>query len=128
MSIILRDPGHKEYGRWDLILASAYHVYSDMMRGSVPIYWDESDRVAFEVKAGKSKSRAAIERREEQDQKTKKDTKGVYYYAVPRTIDGGALPTLAEWQEERAGKMGVDKRKPSYRSPLVGLDGNPLEL
>jgi hypothetical protein len=125
-AIILRDPGRKEYGAWDLKLAAAYHIYSDMLRGSVPVYWDESDRVTFDVKVGKSKSRAAIERREEADSKGKKDTKGLYYYAVPRTIDGGPLPTLDEWHEERLRKAGVqDKRQQA--SPMLGLDGRPIQ-
>lgn len=106
--MILRDPGRKEYGRWDLLLASALHIHDGLLRGNIPIYWDESDRVAFDVHVGLSKSRAAIDRREERDQKSKVDMKGKYYYAVPRVTDGGALPTMEEWLEERARKKGKD--------------------
>lgn len=112
-AIILRDPGRTEYGVWDLKLAAAYHINDEMMRGNVPVYWDESDRVTFDVRRGRSKSRAAIERREEADQKSKNQLYGVYYYAVPRTMDGGPLPTLAEWLEEKAAKEG--KKPPSDR-------------
>lgn len=125
-AIILRDPERTVYGEWDLKLAAAIQVYNELMRGNVPVYWDESERVAFDVKVGKSKSRAAIERREEADQKAKRDTKGLYYYAVARTIDGGPLPTLPEWLDERAAKAGKDDRRPQA-SPLLGLDGKPIQ-
>jgi hypothetical protein len=111
-AIILRDPERKEYNSWDLRIAAAYHIHEDLMRGSVPIYWDESDRVAFDVKTGVSKSRAAIDRREDADRAKNKDGKGLegrYYYAVPRVIDGGALPTLEEWIAEKEAKKGLDR-------------------
>jgi hypothetical protein len=109
-AIILRDPEHTEYDAWDLKMVAAYHVYNDMMRGSIPIYWDESDRVAFDVKTGVSKSKAALDRKEEQESKKKGTRHGVYHYAVPRTIDGGPLPTLEEWAAEKAAKQGNEKR------------------
>jgi hypothetical protein len=105
-AIILRDPDRKEYGSWDLRLAAAFHIYEDLMRGNIPVYWDESDRVAFDVKTGVSKSKAAIQRKEEQ---VKKPVPGQYFYAVPRTIDGGPLPTYEEWIAERKAKQGVDR-------------------
>lgn len=105
-AIILRDPGIKEYGKWDLKLIAAYHIYTDMMRGGVPVYWDESDRVTFDVKVGKSKSRAAIEKRQDADTKKNADQFGKYYFAVPRVMDGGNLPTREEWLAERAAKQG----------------------
>lgn len=108
-AIILRDPEHKEYGVWDFKLVTALRIYDDMMRGSVPIYWDESDRVAFDVKVGVSKSKAAIEIRQSRDEKKKTNTPGRYYYVTPRVIDGGLLPTREEWIEERMKKMGADK-------------------
>ena len=111
-AIILRDPGRKEYGEWDLKLAAAYHLFQDLMRGSIPVYWDESDRVAFDVKTGISKSKKAIALREKADSTKKKPTEGVYYYAVPRTIDGGPLPTLEEWVAERAAKQGKGDKGP----------------
>lgn len=107
-AIILRDPGRKEYGVWDLKLVAALRLYDDMMRGSVPIYWDESDRVAFDVHTGISKSKAAIERRQDQDEKKNK-VPGRYYYVKPRVIDGGLLPTRDEWIEEKVRKMGANK-------------------
>lgn len=105
-AIILRDPSLKEYTVIDLKLVSGYHIADGMMRGNVPIYWDESDRVAFDVKVGVSKSRAAIERKQEQVQKSKDKAFGKYYYTVPRSIDGDPLPTLEEWAEEKRAKTG----------------------
>jgi len=107
-AVILRDPGRKEYSKWDLKIVAGLRIYEDMMRGSVPVYWDESDRVAFDVKVGTSKSRAAIDRREEQDKK-KGTVHGRYYYAVPRVTDGGNLPTLEEWILEKKAKTGQDQ-------------------
>ena len=52
-------------------------------------------------------------------------TPGLYYYAVPETIDGGPLPTIEEWTKERAAKQGREKEGPR-RSTLIGLDGNPI--
>lgn len=104
-AIILRDPGHTEYDEWDLKLIAAYHIHEDFMVGTVPVYWDQSDRVAFDVKTGHSKSRAALDRKQELD--SKKNVKpGTYYYVVPRTIDGGPLPTREEWAAEQAAKRG----------------------
>jgi hypothetical protein len=86
-----------------------------MMRGSVPIYWDESDRVAFDVGTGISKSRAALDRKEEQDSKKDTKTHGKYYYPIPRTIDGGPLPTREEWVKEKLAKKGVERGGPRAR-------------
>lgn len=112
LSFIFEDPKHTEYNAWDIKLSVALNVYENMMRGSVPVYWDESDRVRFEVARGVSKSRAAIERREAQDGKKKDAQHGVYYYAIPHTIDGGPLPTQEEWLEERAAKRGRGDKVP----------------
>jgi len=127
-AIILRDPERKEYGVWDLKLVAALHLYDELMRGNVPVYWDESDRVRFEVRTGLSKSARVIAAAQERDEKNKsKDTKGLYYYAVPMTIDGGPLPTVGEWVKERQAKQGKINEGPRRASPLIGLDGNPIE-
>jgi hypothetical protein len=94
---------------WDLKLIAAYHIYQDLMVGSIPIYWDQSDRVAFDAKTGISKSRAAIERKQDSyDGKNRKVPPGTFFYAVPRTIDGDPLPTMAEWLEEKRDKQGLN--------------------
>jgi len=103
---LLRDPAHKEYNAWDLKLAAAYHIRESLIvEGGIPIYWDQSDRVAFDVKKGKSKSRARVQAAERQAQKAAKNNPaaldGLYFYAVPRTIDGKPLPTYEEWAEEK---------------------------
>ena len=118
-AILLGDPAHKEYDAWDLKLIAAYHVYRGLLNGSVPIYWDESDRVTFDAKTGVSKSQAAIDRKQDQDRKAAEKSPtslyGKYYYAVPRVIDGGALPTLEEWLAEKAAKKGRETGGPKSR-------------
>jgi hypothetical protein len=110
LAVILRDPSHTEYNRWDLKLVAAYHIYEDMLVGNIPVHWDQSDRVTFDVKRGVSKSKAKIAATERAYQKrnAKNDSAmdGVYFYAVPRTMDGGPLPTIEEWQAEQAAKSG----------------------
>lgn len=102
----------------DLKLIKAYHIREDMMIGNVPIYWDQSDRVSFDVKTGISKSKAATERWERQQEKKNANNKagttpGLFAYAVPRTIDGGPLPTLEEWAAEKAAKQGKPPAPPA---------------
>lgn len=118
-AFILEDPTHTEWDDWDIKLAIALTIYDDMLRGSVPIYLDESDRVRFEVGTGLSKSRAAIERQEARDAEKNKNGKnpnhGVYYYPIPKTIDGGDLPTLEEWLAEKEAKKGKGDKVPVHR-------------
>lgn len=116
LAVILRRPSHKEYTAWDIRLIVAYEQQEQIMRGSVPIYWDESDRVAFDVKTGISKSRRAIQQREERDSKAKGGSlPGIYYYPVARTIDGGPMPTMEEWLAERNAKQGKERGGPQAR-------------
>jgi len=81
----------------------------DWYRDGIPVWWDESDRVAFDAKARFSKSRAAIERAQEADSKKKSKHFGKYYITEPRVIDGGDMPTRDEWLEEQAAKQGLTK-------------------
>lgn len=107
-AMIFNDPTHTEYDRWDYKLVKAYHFLQDYTNGSFPIWWDESDRVTFDVKTKISKSKAALTRAEENAAKRQgsngKATPGKYFYAVPRTMDGGPMPTFHEWQEEQMAK------------------------
>ncbi len=118
-AFILEDPTHTEWDDWDIKLANALTLYDNLLRGSVPIYWDESDRVRFDVGTGVSKSKAAVDRREAADEKKNKDGKnpnyGVYYYPIPKTIDGGDLPTMEEWMEEKKRKQGKGDKVPTRR-------------
>lgn len=107
---LLRDPSRKEYGVWDIKLVVALEIYEGLLVGSVPIYWDQSDRVTFDVKKRVSKSRKAIEAAQERDAKSKSAQHGVLYYAEPRVMDGGAMPTLEEWHAEQERKQGREKR------------------
>lgn len=99
---IMDDPERQEWTSWDIRLMTAMEIYTSMVNGEgVPVYWDRSDRVVFEVESFTSKSRAAIEREEEKALASKAKNFGKSFYVVPKTRDGGPLPTLAEFQEEQ---------------------------
>jgi hypothetical protein len=85
----------------------------------VPIWWDESDRVTFDAKARFSKSRAAIERAQEADSKKKSKSYGKYYIAEPKVMDGGEMPTRAEWAEEQDRKRGGTKIEQRRDGPQI---------
>ena len=108
-AVILNDVNHKEWTQWDYKLFKAHYILEDWYRDGIPIWWDESDRVAFEAKARVSKSRAAIERAQEAASKKKSTVHGRYFIAEPRAIGGGELPTRDEWVEEQAIKSGLSK-------------------
>lgn len=106
LAVILEEPG-RDWTRWDFRLVKAYQIRKDMMNGSgVPIYWDRSDRVQFDVGVSFSKSRAALDRAEEREREAKNAPKsyGKAFYPIPITTDGGPLPTLEEWLEEQEKK------------------------
>jgi hypothetical protein len=88
----------------------------DWYRDGIPIWWDESERVAFETKARVSKSRAAIERAQEKANKNKTTVHGRYFVAEPKVIGGGELPTRQEWLEEQAKKDGKSKTSSKFDS------------
>lgn len=101
--VIFNNPKHVEYDFWDLRLLKAYHFAEDFSRNGVPVWWDESDRVSFEVKRKTSRSKAALDRAEQQDSKgDKKPVPGRYYVPVPKSNDGGPLPTFEEWAKAQA--------------------------
>lgn len=82
-------------------MLKAYYFYEMFVREGIPVWWDESQRVNFDVKRKVSRSRAAIDREEERDGK-KARVPGQYYVPEPRTNDGNPdLPTFKEWQEEQ---------------------------
>ena len=99
----------------------AHYIIQDWYRDGVPIWWDESDRVAFEAVARVSKSRAAIERAQEKANKSKTPVHGRYFIAEPRVIGGGDLPTKEEWIEEQSAKQGNKKVFSKFES---GADKN----
>jgi len=95
----------------------------DWYRDGIPVWWDESERVTFDAKARISKSRAAIDRAQEANSKKKKSTPGVYFVAEPRVMDGGEMPTRAEWLEEQqklAGGKWAVRRNDSEEQILQG--------
>ncbi len=104
-AVIFNDPSHKKWDEWDYKLFKAHFIKEDWYRDGIPIWWDESERVAFTAKPRVSKSRAAIERAQESSTKNnKKPVPGRYFIAEPAVVDGGDFPTRDEWLEEQAAK------------------------
>jgi hypothetical protein len=102
-AVILSDPSHHDWDIWDYRLLKAQYIIQDWYRDGIPIWWDESERVTFDAVARVSKSRAAIERAQENASRgNKKPVPGRYFIAEPRIIDGGDFPTRDEWLEEQA--------------------------
>jgi len=111
LAVIFNDPKHDEWNAWDYKLVKAYFILQDWYRDGIPLWWDESERVTFDAKARTSKSRAAIDRAQEAANKKGRPTAGLYFVAEPRVMDGGELPTKAEWLEEQAKLNGAPIRK-----------------
>ena len=110
MAVIFNDPSHKEWDEWDFKLFKAHYIIADWYRDGIPIWVDESERVAFDAKPRISKSRAAVERAQEASTKNnKKSIPGRYFVAEPRVIDGGKMPTREEWIQEQAMKESGNK-------------------
>jgi hypothetical protein len=107
LMFIFEDPKH-EWGKWDFRLAKAMEIREDMLQGGVPIYWDRSERMTFDVGSYVSKSKAALDRAEEKASKGKAKNYGKVFYPIPIVTDGGALPTLEEWLEEQRAKKGAE--------------------
>lgn len=100
--MILGDPSKVKWTSLDYKLAKAYELRQTY--GQYPPWIDRSDRVAFDVKTFTSKSSAAVERKQHSDDNRKGNSKpqfGRRYYAVPRTTDGGPMPTMLEFYEEQ---------------------------
>lgn len=88
-------------------LLKAFHFAEDFIRDGVPIWWDESDDVFFEVEKRISRSRAATQRAEKTENgKDKESPPGRYFIPIPKTRGGGAMPTFKDWIEEQARKKG----------------------
>ena len=94
-AVILNDPTHTKWTALDYRLAKAYQLRQSY--GEVPPWIDRSDRVAWDAKTFISKSAAAIERKQD---KQKKPVPGMRYYAVPRTVDDGPMPTMREYFDD----------------------------
>jgi hypothetical protein len=105
--VIFNNPAHKEYDFWDLRLLKAYYLTEDFTRDGIPLWWDESDDVFFEVEKRVSRSKAAVQRAEKGETgKDREPPLGRYYVPVPKTRGGAPLPSLDDWQEELARKKG----------------------
>lgn len=67
------------------------------------------------MKSRVSKSRAAVERAQEQASKNKKPVFGRYFVAEPKVMDGGDFPTRTEWLEEQEVKSGNIKASTNFQ-------------
>lgn len=111
--VIFNDPSHKEYDFWDLRLLKAYFFTQDFFREGVPIWWDESDEVMFDAVPRISRSRAAVQRAEQNENAGDKSSPpGRYFVPEPKPRMGGQpLPTFADWLKERERKSGSKKAR-----------------
>lgn len=113
-AVIFSDPSHKEWTMWDYRLLKAQYILNDWYRDGIPLWWDESENVAFEAEARISRSRAAIERAQEKANKSKSTVHGRYFVAKPRAIGGTELPTRDQWIEEQERKKGIKKTSSGF--------------
>lgn len=105
--VIFNDPTHTAYDFWDLRLLKAYYFAQDFIRDGVPVWWDESDEVSFEVEKRISRSRAATQRSEKSETgKDKTPPDGRYYVPVPKAKGGKPMPSFADWLAEQERKKG----------------------
>lgn len=110
--VIFDDPKHTEYDFWDLRLIKAYYFSEDFVREGVPVWWDESEEVYFEVEKRISRSRAATSRAEKSETgKDKEPPPGRYYIPVPKTRGGKPLPTFEEWTKEQEKRKALPEKK-----------------
>lgn len=117
LAVIFEEP-EREWTRWDFRLVKALEIYEDMKTGTgMPMYWDRSDRVRFETESFVSKSKAVLDRAEERASQSKTKNYGKVFYAVPKTMDGGPLPTLEEFLVEQAEKRA--RMAGNFRAPTA---------
>lgn len=103
--VIFNDPTHTEYDFWDLRLLKAYYFAQDFYRDGIPVFWDESDDVMFEVEKRISRSRAAVQRAEDSENKgERKAPPGRYYIPTPKTRGGAPFPTFKDWLNDEQRK------------------------
>jgi hypothetical protein len=112
VQFILGDPKWKRWSKWDIAIANAYHMLAHYEVNGYPVWIDSSPRVSFETKERKSRSQEQLDiwqnkERKRLEKKGAKPKFGVSPYVVPRTLDGGPLPTKQEWVE--AQKTGLWK-------------------
>lgn len=91
----------------DYALATALQVvedYTDNETGHL-IFVEQSDRVTFDAKKYTKKSIAAVERKTKGSKKRPYEAgPGERWRTIPRVMNGGEMPTLAEWLAEQERK------------------------
>ena len=129
LGMINRDPDAK-WTKWDFKLVTGLELYDNLATGSgFPVYIDQSDRVRFELNSYVSKSKAVLDRAEENASKGTAKNHGKVFYVTPETIDGGPLPTLEEYLEEKARKdaQKAGNFRASDRTPFTNAGWTPPE-
>lgn len=100
-----------------------------MLDTGVPIYWDRSDRVRFEVKSYVSKSRAVLDRARDKAAEGTAKNYGKVFYAEPHVVGEGMLPTLQEFlaEQEAKRKNQVGNLRVKDNTPFSNADWTPPE-
>lgn len=132
LQFILEDPSWKKLTKWDIRIANAFHMLRDFEVNGYPVWIDQSPRVAFEQKERKSRSQAALDEwqykeRKRLEKKNAKPKFGVSPYVVPRTIDGGPMPTKAEWVEAQRTGVWTGEMKLST-GEVVKTNSSPEQM
>lgn len=115
-SMILSDPSATEWQEIDYKLIKAHYLKIGFMAGSYPVWIDQSPRVMFEAKSFISKSEAAVE--QAQSNSSSSNIKGQRWYAIPRVMDGGSMPTMREYLEEQQRKRNDQSTRPAFGNGL----------
>lgn len=91
----------------DYALATARQIiedYTDNETGHL-VFVEQSDRVTFDAQRYTKKSVAAVERRTKGSKNKPYEAQpGERWRTIPRVMDGGEMPTLAEWLAEQERK------------------------
>lgn len=129
-ALLLHEP-NRARTKWDDLIITASHLLEQYEVDGWPVWIEESPRVVFEGKFRVSKSIAAIEKKqwEMRENKGKNDKRpkfGRQFYSVPKTLDGGPLPTRAEWLEMREKKTNV-KKLSDGREVKIAADPDLME-
>jgi hypothetical protein len=132
VQFILGDPSWKKWTKWDIAIGNAYHMLAHYEVNGYPVWIDQSPRVVFERKERKSRSQEQLDRyqhdeRKRMEKKGAKPKFGISPYVVPRTVDGGPLPTKEEWLEAQKSGLWTSEMKLST-GQVVQTAANPEQM
>lgn len=96
LELLLDEPNRKR-SRWDGILIKAIYLQEAYELEGYPIWYEESDAIAFEVRHRDVRSQAVVERAQKAESKKDNPTPGRRFYAVPKLVPGKKWPTRKAW-------------------------------